>query len=362
MTELLHWLTLHHALHGTPRTIQRLLNSFASPQQILDIFLRTPEQLQLTQCQRQRMRADNQRAIDAELTWLTQHARHHIITLADERYPNYLREIYDPPAILYIDGDPCHLGQKQLAIIGSRNPTHSAQENAHHFAAELSQAKLLITSGLAIGIDGCAHRGALSVNAPTIAVLGCGVDVLYPKRHRTLTADIINTGALVSEFPLGTQPTAQNFPRRNRLISGLALGTLVVEATVRSGSLITANFANSQGRDVFAIPGSIKNPLARGCHHLIRQGAKLTESTQDILEEYGHSVQQQNTTQIESPSKELDHLNNKLLECLSFEIQSAQKLIRLLGISAQSVRSRLLNLELRGYIKAVPGGYCRVKL
>ena len=208
-----------------------------------------------------------------------------MITLHCNEYPALLKRIDNPPPILYIKGNYTLLNDPQLAIIGSRNPTQSGTDNATSFARHLGKTGLCITSGLALGIDGSAHQGALLGNAPTIAVIATGIDRVYPAAHRDLAHKIVENGAIVSEFPIGTQPKAENFPRRNRIISGLSYGTLVVEAALQSGSLITARLAMEQNREVFAIPSSIHNPLAKGCHQLIRQGAKLVETAEDILEE-----------------------------------------------------------------------------
>ena len=211
------------------------------------------------------------------MEWLSQPGNH-VVHFQDAAYPALLKQIADPPPLLFVRGDRDYLAQPQLAIVGSRNPTHTGRALAREFAAHLASFGLTITSGLASGIDGAAHQGAIEAGGTTLAVTGTGLDRVYPARHRDLAHRVAENGALVTEFPPGTAPLAANFPRRNRLISGLSLGTLVVEAALRSGSLITARSALEQGREVFAIPGSIHNPLARGCHALIRDGAKLVES------------------------------------------------------------------------------------
>jgi DNA processing protein len=223
-------------------------------------------------------------ALEPALAWLAEPG-HHLVTFTDPDYPPLLRQIPDPPLALYVLGDRACLSTPQLAVVGSRNPTPGGRENARAFARALAEAGLTITSGLALGIDGEAHRGALEADGRTIAVTGTGLDRVYPATHRALAHEIAARGALVSEFAIGSPPRAEHFPVRNRIISGLSLGTLVVEAAERSGSLISARLAGEQGREVFAIPGSIQSPLSRGCHRLIRQGAKLVETAQDILEE-----------------------------------------------------------------------------
>ena len=218
------------------------------------------------------------------LAWLKKDNAH-IITLADAHYPKLLLDISNPPTLLYAIGDLQWLNHPSIAMVGSRHSTPQGEKNAEEFAKSLCEQGLCITSGMALGIDGAAHRGALSANGATIAVVGTGLDIVYPARHRDLAHQIASRGLILSEFNLGTPSKAQNFPRRNRIISGLSLGCLVVEANVDSGSLITARLATEQGREVFAIPGSIHSPVAKGCHLLIKQGAKLVESVNDILEE-----------------------------------------------------------------------------
>src|SRR5919197_444818 len=224
--------------------------------------------------------------VSRALDWAAADA-HHIVTLADEAYPRALLETSDPPALLYVHGRLELLRSPALAIVGSRNASAQGESNAWQFAKALSEAGLTIVSGLALGIDAAAHRGGLAGPGSTIAVLGTGIDVVYPRGNATLAGEIEQRGLLLSEFPLGTGPLATNFPRRNRLISGLAQGCLVVEAALASGSLITARAAADQGREVFAIPGSIHSPLSKGCHALIKAGAKLVESAEDILAELG---------------------------------------------------------------------------
>ncbi len=305
----------------------------------------------------------NPAAAEQELAWLEQ-PNHHLITLSDPRYPKRLREIADPPAALYVIGEPDLLSATQLGIVGSRNPTPGGSETAHAFAGYLAQSGLTITSGLALGVDAAAHRGALQAGGKTIAVAGTGLDRVYPARHRELAHEIVGQGALISEFPLGTPALALNFPRRNRIISGLSLGVLVVEAALQSGSLITARLAAEQGREVFAIPGSIHNPLARGCHALIRQGAKLVETAADILEELGpiaqtiapmHEIDTGNVT----PGLDVEALT--LLDCLGFDPTPVDSLIERSGLTPEAVSSMLLVLELQGHVVAAPGGhYTRV--
>jgi DNA processing protein len=266
---------------------------------------------------------------------------------------------------LLVRGDPNVLSLPQLAIVGSRNPTQAGNDIARQFAAQLARSGLAITSGLALGIDAAAHRGALEGGGKTIAVCGTGLDIDYPRANAGLSEQIASGGALVSEFPLGTPASQSNFPRRNRIISGLSLGTLVVEAAVRSGSLITARLAGEQGREVFAIPGSIRNPLARGCHKLIRDGAQLVETPDDIFSESGRlaatllpaapvSAKAAESTAVLTPA--LDKGYEILLDALGFEPASVDVLIARTGLRADEVASMLLILELEARIDACPGG------
>ena len=240
-------------------------------------------------------------AVDRELQW-AEISENHVVTVLDADYPKQLCEIKSPPLVLFVQGDINLLSQPQLAMVGSRNATPIGVETAEQFARYLTQCGLTITSGLALGIDAASHCGAIR-SGKTIAVLGTGLDFIYPKRNQQLAIEIVKSGgAVISEFPLGTPPERKNFPRRNRIISGLSLGVLVVEATLYSGSLITARLAGEQGREIFAIPGSIHNPVARGCHQLIRCGAKLVETAQDIIEELAFKPNM-NSPKIEAEQK-----------------------------------------------------------
>jgi DNA processing protein len=294
-------------------------------------------------------------AVTRSLAWAGQ-AGHSIVTLADESYPRPLLEIADPPALLYAHGRVELLARSALAIVGSRNATQQGEANAEALARALSSAGLTIVSGLALGIDAAAHRGGLAAAGSTIAVLGTGIDVVYPSRNAALAAEIAERGLLVSEFPLGTAPAAQNFPRRNRLISGLSRGCLVVEAALASGSLITARAAVEQGREVFAIPGSIHSPLSKGCHALIKSGAKLAESAEDVLTElagFRPSGYASTTTkaQHEKPPEVAG-----LLAHMGHDPVDVDSLCARAGMSAEQVSSELLRLELDGRVAALPGG------
>jgi DNA processing protein len=292
-------------------------------------------------------------AVSRALEW-TRHPGHHLVTLADESYPKALLEIPDPPAVLYGIGRPELLQRTCVAVVGSRNASAQGERNAESFAQTLSDAGLVIVSGLAVGIDAAAHRGGLAGAASTIAVLGTGVDVIYPRRNAQLAALIAERGLLLSEFPLGTGALAHNFPRRNRLISGLAKGCLVVEAALASGSLITARTAADQGRDVFAIPGSIHSPLSKGCHALIKSGAKLVDSADDVLGELsGFRPSGYASTTLAQPTSGPD---GGLLSHMGHDPVDVDSLCQRAGLSAEQVSSELLRLELDGRVAALPGG------
>lgn len=317
----------------------------------------------------------NWQLVEKDLQWAKQ-ANNHILTLLDPKYPPLLKQIADPPPLLYVTGCPDLLQLTQIAMVGSRNPSHTGKETAHEFAYALSNRGLIVTSGLALGIDGASHKGAIAANSPTIAVLGTGLDKVYPARHHSLAVNIAENGTLVSEFALGTPPVAANFPKRNRIISGLSVGTVVVEATLKSGSLITARMATEQGREVFAIPGSIRNPVAKGCHKLIREGAKLVETTEDILEELA-PLSEFNLPNIQKLlSSGNDVLNNALIEpqfdsSLNNEQEdflhkvghdpiSIDGMVQRTGMSVESISSLLMVLELRGRISSSNGFYYKV--
>ncbi|HTQ74816.1 MAG TPA: DNA-processing protein DprA [Burkholderiales bacterium] len=292
--------------------------------------------------------------VDKALRW-AEKPGHAVLTLADGAYPKQLLEIPDPPALLYVAGELQLLSSQALAVVGSRNATPQGLKNAHAFARALSDAGLAVVSGLALGVDSEAHRGGLEGRGSTLAVLGTGVDVTYPRRNTPLADEIASRGALVSEFPLGTEPYAGNFPRRNRLISGLAKGCLVVEAALDSGSLITARLAADQGREVFAIPGSIHSPLSKGCHALIKQGAKLVESAHDVLEELGLAVRPPE----EAPDSGAGH---DLLDKMGYDPCDIDEIVARSGLPVEAVSATLLQLELDGKIAGLPGGlYQRVR-
>jgi DNA processing protein len=305
-----------------------------------------------------RLQSPDESAIDADLRWLRQ-AGATLLASSDPAYPPLLRESPDAPAVLYVLGDPRALSEPQIAMVGSRNPTAGGIDNARRFARWFAQAGLCITSGLALGIDAACHEGALAGGGPTIAVLGSGLGHIYPAQHAGLARRIAQGGAVISEFPPDTEPRGALFPQRNRIIAGLSSGTLVIEAASDSGSLITARLAGAAGREVFAIPGSILNPLSRGCHELIRQGAKLVERPQDVLCELRISLSSQLLASGPTPPSEarvLDKEYKILLDALAFEPASVDTLIERTGLNSESIASMLLVLELDGHVAPHPGG------
>ncbi|HMK86619.1 MAG TPA: DNA-processing protein DprA [Steroidobacteraceae bacterium] len=307
------------------------------------------------------------RVREAERRWLEE-PRHHLLPFTDPKYPKLLAGLADRPIALYLAGDLDALATAQVAVVGSRNPSPQGIDSAFEFAHSLAQRGVAITSGLAQGIDTAAHRGALAAQGTTLAILGSGADVIYPSSNRRLCEAIVYEGALVSEFALGTPPRRAHFPRRNRLIAALGLGILVVEAALGSGSLITARAARALGRAVFAIPGSIGNPLSRGCHQLIKSGAKLTETTDDILCGLsfspffaGRSGEGAGAASREGKPSGMDKEHKILLDALGFDPVDLDMLIVRTGFKPQAVSSMMLILELEGHVQAAPGGrYARV--
>lgn len=290
-------------------------------------------------------------AVDRSMAWAAQPDQH-IVTLADREYPQSLLQIPDPPSLLYVRGRLDLLQQRALGVVGSRNATPQGVQTAENFARTLAAEGLCIVSGLALGIDTAAHRGALHGGGATIAVIGTGADRIYPARNRELAHAIAAQGAIVSEFPLGTPAMAGNFPRRNRLIAGLSAGILVVEAALESGSLITARLAAEQGREVFAIPGSIHSPVARGCHRLIRQGAKLVETASDILEELAPG---QGCLPAGDAFPAAGQDTHPILIALGHGPSGLDDLVERSGLGAEKLLPELLNLELAGQIAVLPG-------
>ena len=299
--------------------------------------------------------------VEQDLLWL-ESAENQVLTLLDGAYPEQLKEISDPPIVLFIKGRSDLLSMPQIAMVGSRNPSSEGVKIAHQFARALTEAGFVITSGMALGIDAASHQGALSVGGATLAVTGTGLDRVYPACHKPLATEIAASGALISEFPPDTKAKAGHFPRRNRIISGLCQGLLVVEAAQQSGSLITARMALEQNREVFAIPGSIHNPLARGCNALIRQGAKLVETVEDIFEELGQYNQSYKVVESQISQTALDLEQQNLLKLIPYSPITVDILVQESGYSVEAVSSMLLVLELQGYVAATAGGsYNRIQ-
>jgi DNA processing protein len=331
---------------------RRLLMEFGSPDAVFAASLSSLKSIVKTEIAAELGKGIDNGALASTLDWL-QESNNHIVTLADSDYPQALLNIPDPPLLLYVKGRLDLLNQAAIAIVGSRNATPQGINNAEAFAKSLSDARLCIISGLAHGIDAAAHRGALRGQGSSIAVVGTGLDKVYPAANRDLAHALAQHGTLISEFPLGTPPLAANFPRRNRLISGMSLGCLVVEASLQSGSLITARLALEQGRDVFAIPGSIHAPQSKGCHALLKQGAKLVEVAQDILEELGGQI---SSAKLSVSSTDQENANPALLEHLGFDPVDVDTLSLRCGLTIAELSAMLLTLELDGRICALPGG------
>jgi DNA processing protein len=346
------WLQLSLTPGLGPATLQRMLRQFGLPHAAL---AKKRSELGAFTTPAVLAALDSEavaQSVERALAWAAQPGNS-VVTLADDAYPRLLLEIADPPALLYARGRTELLSRAALAIVGSRNASQQGEANAEAFAKALSNAGLTIVSGLALGIDAAAHRGGLGGAGSTIAVLGTGIDVVYPSRNAALADEIAERGLLVSEFALGTAPAAQNFPRRNRLISGLARGCLVVEAALASGSLITARAAAEQGREVFALPGSIHSPLAKGCHALIKSGAKLVESAEDVLAELSGFRPNASASTTKAPPATPDA---GLLAHMGHDPVDVDSLCSRAGMSAEQVSSELLRLELDGRVAALPGG------
>lgn len=360
------WLVLANTPGLGPKTLDRLLQRFEGPREILAAGRQALTAVGLDPAIVAAIEAPDEMLIETTLAWAEQDQAT-VVTRCDARYPQRLAELSDAPLVLYVCGDPATLKDPQLAIVGSRSPTPQGIEITRALARRLASDGLTITSGLASGIDGAAHEGALETGR-TLAVLGTGPDRVYPASHRGLARRIAAKGALVTEYPPGVGPRPGHFPRRNRLISGLSLGTLVTEAAQRSGSLITARLAAEQGREVFAVPGSIRNPRARGCHALLRQGATLVETAEDVLVELAPQLvgiaapsgQATFSGSAEGPGGALGEDCLRLLACMGYDPIAPDELIARSGFPAASVSSMLLLLELQGHVSSCPGGrYCR---
>lgn len=360
------WLLLHRLPGFGSAAFQCLLDRLPRLADAFALGRRDLRALGLSDAQADAVRDADPAIVAPDLEWL-EGDDNHLLRLTDSFYPSRLRDIARPPPLLFVRGEPRLLEMPQLGMVGSRNPTPGGADHAFEFSRHLSGAGFPITSGLALGIDAAAHEGALAAGGVTIAVVGTGLDRVYPARHRDLAHRIAAQGAIVSEFPIGTGVRPENFPRRNRIISGLSLGVLVVEASLRSGSLTTARYALEQGREVFAIPGSIHNPLARGCHALIRQGAKLVETATDIIEElppaeYSPPPVTDNMPLVSPWVPIFDPEYYEVLEAVGHDPVSVDTLVERTRLTAAEVSSILLTWELEGEIATCSGGrYVRVR-
>lgn len=369
MTNKHYFLALNRIDRIGPRTIMKLLRRWPNLQEMFESTVHELVIAGMPSALAYSIKSFDLNLIDADLRW-AQEKNHHLLTWADENYPLLLKEIDDPPAVLYARGDMSAVAQIPVAMVGTRKPSISGQETARYFARALSSRHITIVSGLALGIDAQAHQGSLDVGGKTVAVMGTGIDCIYPRQHKALSEEICQNGLILTEFPLKTTPNPGHFPRRNRIISGLSRITLIVEAAIKSGSLITARLALEQNRDVLAIPGSILNPQARGCHHLLQQGAKLVTSVEDVLDELkiDYDLLNKVSSPLREGNKEEDTLfrskrlapeNQNLVKCIGYEITSVDQIVRRSGQGVSDVTSQLAQLELQGLIKAVTGGYMR---
>ncbi len=354
------WLEFNRSFGVSPRLAARALSRTGSPSEALRRRTTLVRELRLSERQAHRVMRLDPDALRSDLDWLAG-PRRSLLWLGHHDYPRLLAELPDPPPVLFVEGDVESLSWPLVAIVGSRNASPTGREIAFDFARQLGDHGIGTVSGLALGIDGAAHRGALASPAPTVAVCARGLDRTYPPEHEELARAVSASGAVVSEFPVGTAPLRPHFPRRNRIISGLSRGVLVVEASLRSGALITARQALDQGREVFAVPGSIRNPVARGCHHLIRNGAKVVERVRDVLEELAGSLgvpiaSAELRGEERAPAPRLDEDSLRALACLGYEATPIDVLVARAGLTADALSSILLSLELDGYVRSTPGG------
>ncbi|MGA8260732.1 MAG: DNA-processing protein DprA [Arenicellales bacterium] len=354
--ELELWLSLVRGRNPCLRELNRRLRTRGPRMDLMDLEPRELTQFIASVADASVTAPDE--AIHADLRWLEGSADRFLLPIGDPRYPWLLRQIPDPPLLLFVEGDPSCLSLPCLSIVGSRNPTPQGREISASFARRLADLGFTIVSGLALGIDGCAHRGALETGS-TVGVCAHGLDTVYPHAHRQLAAAIRERGALVSEFPTGVRPRRHNFPQRNRIISGMSVGTLVVEAGLRSGSLITARFSAEQNREVFAVPGSIHSPQSRGCHDLIKNGARLVESLEDVFQELGQYSRHVAEAPRAGSAVQAGHA--RFLDCMGYAPCTPDELVRRSGLTSGEVSSMLLVLELDGWVELCPGGtYVRV--
>ena len=354
MSNKSYFLALNRIDQIGPRTVAKLLDRWPNLEELFGLSAALLEKAGLPAKMANAIATFDRQWVDRDWRW-QESPHHHLLTWEDAAYPPLLKEIHDPPVVLYGIGHLSCLRQPTLAMVGSRKPTVMGSETAWRFSFDLSKKNITIVSGLALGIDAAAHQGSIKAEGKTVAVMATGIDTIYPSRHRALADLISQNGLLLTEFPLKTPPIAGHFPRRNRIISGLSLATLVVEAAIKSGSLITARLALEQNRDVFAIPGSIRNPEARGCHYLLQQGAKLVTSCDDVLEELSMEV----GCAVGETLLALASENRNLVKCIGFEVTTVDHIVDRSGLSIEAVICGLAELELHGIIRASPGGYMR---
>ncbi|MDB5801184.1 MAG: dprA [Rhodocyclales bacterium] len=352
--ELRSWLRLTSVPGIGPERQRELLAAFGLPDRIFAAKHAAIADVIGNRLANKLLDHETEGGINAALAWAAE-PHNHILTLSDAAFPQSLLQTADPPCLLYVKGDPQLLNRPAIALVGSRNATAQGNANAEAFARALSQAGLTVVSGMALGIDAAAHRGALAGRGSTVAVIGTGADRVYPASNAALAHKIVENGAIISEFALGTPAAAYNFPRRNRLISGLSRGVLVIEAALGSGSLITARMALEQGREVFAIPGSIHSPLSKGCHQLIKQGAKLVESAQDVLEELRWDASSPQLAPLAEEPNAPDE-TSRLLALIGFDPVDPDTLSARAGLTADSLFAMLTVLELEGRVERLPGG------
>lgn len=351
------WLTIASIPRVPPSEWLSLVSRYTC---VEDVLVQAPEHRDEV---RQHLKQRNKKWLEGAKQWLAQNPVHSLLCIDDTAYPAHLKLLANPPLVLFVAGNVARLSQPQVAIVGSRRASHAGIQTATSFARQLSQAGVAVTSGLAAGIDAAAHRGALD-NGMTVAVMGTGPDTVYPQRHQSLYRDIISrNGVVISEFFPGVGPRPYHFPRRNRIIAALTLGTLVVEATIKSGTLITANLAADLGKEVFAVPGSIHHTYASGCHHLIKQGAMLVTSCDDILESL---ALEPNTSgpgeEMQGEKSEANCLaTDKLLASVNFDVTAIDVIAERSALPVQDVMATLLEYELRGWVATVPGGYIKLR-
>ncbi|WP_299731495.1 DNA-processing protein DprA [uncultured Endozoicomonas sp.] len=361
--QILPWLKLSLIPGLGPIKVSKLIEQFGHPEKIFSATEAHLCSVISRKLAHSILQADIKKQLKHTEAWLHSSEAHSILTPESVGYPEALKELPDPPVVLYVIGNCSLLREPQLGVVGSRRPTPNGRRVAQEFSEQIARSGLVITSGMAMGIDAAAHQGALSSYGGTVAVLGTGVDQVYPARHRDIYQAIAVQGALVSEYPLGTKPFAGNFPRRNRILSGLSLGVLVVEAAMESGSLISARMAAEQGREVFAVPGSVLNPLSKGCHKLIREGAVLVEHPDDILMELAPQLRgaiREFDHVASNHHQETDPLRLKIIEAMGFDVVSVDQICAVSGIPYTELSVLLTEMELDGVIESTPGGFIRL--